>query len=69
MYRETKQSKPSHDYNKKKNNIILQMFDSHRVQTSHYSRILQHELYDPGLLGPLDKRSEEIIHEGKLYKA
>ena len=67
MYRETRRVN-LHMITIQNPNIILQMFDGHRVQTSHYYRILQHALYDPGLLGALDKRSEEIIHEGKLYK-
>ena len=53
------------------------MFDSrlinrpltHRGHASHFKRILQHALYHPGLLGALGTGSEEIIHEGRIYKA
>ena len=30
---------------------------------------MQHALYHPGLLGALGTGSEEIIHEGRIYKA
>ena len=53
------------------------MFDSRFINlpliprglASHFKRILQHALYHPGLLGALGTGSDEIIHEGRIYKA